>query len=111
DRAVPTAVRATVRGLDVADHAFLATEGEVRVPVERREQLPCGQLERGRVAAELDLRLVGAVGGALDPAHQRRLVLACDRPVGDATAGGRVEPVEADGLAYVGGDLEGEPGR
>ena len=78
-----------------------------RVAVERREQVAGGQRERGRVAAELDLRLVGAVGGALDPAHQRRLVLAGDRRSATDGRHAGVEAVEADGLARRGA----RPGR
>src|SRR5207237_8775464 len=54
-RAMATAMRAAVTRLDVADHPVLAVHGQVRVPVERREEVASGpQPGGGRAPSELD---------------------------------------------------------
>ena len=104
-RAVPAAVHAAVARLDVADEPLVAAEREVRVALERRQQVARRQLELA--AAELDERLVGPRVGRTagrqlaDPRRQRRLVLAGDHAVGqradgEVAADRRVEAVEAD---------------
>ena len=98
-------VHAAVARLDVAHEPLVAAEREVRVALERRQQVACRQLELA--PAELDERLVrsrvGRTAGRqlADPRRQRRLVLAGDRAVGqradrEVAAHRRVEAVEAD---------------
>ena len=98
-------VHAAVARLDVAHEPLVASEREVRVALERRQQVACRELELA--AAELDERLVRPCAGRTagrqraDPRRQRRLVLAGDHTVGQRADGEiaahrRVEPVEAD---------------
>ena len=98
-------MHAAVARLDVAHEPLVAPEREVRVALERRQQVACRQLELA--PAELDERLVrsrvGRTAGRqlADPSRQRRLVLAGDRAVGqradcEVAAHRRVQAVEAD---------------
>ena len=103
-RAVAAPVHAAVARLDVPHEPLVAPERQVRVALERRQQLACRELELA--AAELDQRLVRSGAGRRrrqlpDPLRQRRLVLAGDHPVGqradrEIAAHRRVEAVEAD---------------
>src|ERR687885_687824 len=60
-RAVAAPVHAAVARLDVAHEPLVAPEREVRVALERRQQVACRQLELA--AAELDERLVRPCAG------------------------------------------------
>src|SRR5581483_8291014 len=97
-RTMTASVGATPARLDVSDDTFLATECEMRVALERREQI-ASWTRRARCgcgAVQMHRRVLVA-GDILDPAHEGVVGLTGDGAVGDVRGVLRIQAVARDG--------------